>query len=171
MLNSIGLCFVIFYTTITLSILIPFRCFDQPVGPPRLVAFPAVECSMRNHTYATMVAVMVLLLLIFPVGTLAVCGWLVCAYARRSPSYQLKIDQSPSLREGRGGKKKKCLVGPVMEGELLRASRFLFQRWSDERCHTTGSSYTTGSTHTSGSTHITESSHSTGSTIFFECPN
>jgi len=83
LLSTIGLGLVTLYPTLTLSVLMPLHCFDQPDGSNSMVAFPQVTCSSEG-THSAMIGLMVVLILMFPIGILVVCGYLISSYKNRA---------------------------------------------------------------------------------------
>jgi hypothetical protein len=61
----------------------PLHCFDQPDGSNSMVAFPQVTCSSEG-THSAMIGLMVVLILMFPIGILVVCGYLISSYKNRA---------------------------------------------------------------------------------------
>ncbi|KAL3916697.1 MAG: hypothetical protein SGPRY_006709, partial [Prymnesium sp.] len=113
--NAIGLILVTLYPTITLIVMLPLRCFDQPNGARHLVAFPEVVCSGEG-IHGEMVGLMVGLIILFPVGILAMCIILVLQQHRGTRLFRLFSTGQVRVDKPMGN----------------RSSRFLFGRWRME---------------------------------------
>ena len=72
-LNAIGNVVLITFATLTLTILLPFRCLPNPNGTKAMASIPSLLCWQRRHNI--MAALGVAGIIFYPVGVFSVVVW------------------------------------------------------------------------------------------------